>query len=135
MTTGDKDFRSHEYFMANGIRQAQATLLAACGGYADAQIPAARRRRRLVGGAAGISGRIHGRARVQHRGRSRHKTGHDPAHLQTATRGALMAEARLQHNDDDTDGDMTAKKRMAARLDDARQWGRYVGRIYTGEGK
>ena len=46
-----------------------------------------------------------------------------------------MAEARLQHNDDDTDGDMTAKKRMAARLDDARQWGRYVGRIYTGEGK
>ena len=24
---------------------------------------------------------------------------------------------------------------MAARLDDAREWGRYVGRLYTGEGK
>ena len=96
------------------------------------------------------------------------RTGHDPTHLQAATRGALMAEARLQHNDDDTtsgaaqptarpyhwdtagatktDGEGwrggtalllggTAKKRMAARLDDARQWGRYVGRLYTGEGK
>ena len=28
-----------------------------------------------------------------------------------------------------------AKKRMAARLDDARLWDRYVGRLYTGEGK
>ena len=29
---------------------------------------------------------------------------------------------------------VTAKKRMTARLDDARHWGRYVGRLYTGEG-
>ena len=82
--------------------------------------------------------------------------------------GALMAEARLQRNDDDTtsgaaqptarphhwdmagatktDGEGwrggtallsvgTAKKRMAAHLNDDRQWGRYVGRLYTGEGK
>ena len=27
----------------------------------------------------------------------------------------------------------TAKKRMAARLDDAREWGGYVGRLYTRE--
>jgi hypothetical protein len=29
----------------------------------------------------------------------------------------------------------TVKKRMAALPDDAREWGRYVGRLYTGEGK
>ena len=96
------------------------------------------------------------------------RTEHDPTHFQAATRGALMAEARLQHNDDDTASDGaqatarphhwdtagatkadgegwrggtallsvgTAKKRMAARLDDARHWGRCVGRLYTGEGK
>ena len=93
---------------------------------------------------------------------------HGPTHLQAATRGAPTAEARLQHNDDDTNSGVaqltawphhwvtagatktdgegwrgrtalllvgTAKKRMAARLDDARQWGRYVSRLYTGEGK
>ena len=96
------------------------------------------------------------------------RTGHDPTHLQAATRGALTAEARLRHESDDacdsasqptvqphhwdaagatkTEGEGwrggtallslgTAKKRMASRLDDARQWGRYVGRFYTGEGK
>ena len=96
------------------------------------------------------------------------RTGHDPTHLQTATRGALTAEARLRHENGDaadsaaqptvqphhwdaagatkTDGEGwrggtallsvgTAKKRMASRLDDARRWGRYVGRFYTGEGK
>ena len=26
------------------------------------------------------------------------RTGHDPTHFQVATRGALMAEARLQHD-------------------------------------
>ena len=96
------------------------------------------------------------------------RTGHDPTHLQAATRGALAAEARLRHENEGTadcaaqptvqphhwdaagaaktDGDGwrggtallsvgTAKKRMASRLDDARRWGRYVGRFYTGEGK
>ena len=96
------------------------------------------------------------------------RTGHDPTHLQAATRGALAAEARLRHENEGTadcaaqptvqphhwdaagaaktDGDGwrggtallsvgTAKKRMASRLNDARQWGRYVGRFYTGEGK
>ena len=96
------------------------------------------------------------------------RTGHDPTHLQAATRGALTAEARLRHESGDavdsaaqptvqphhwdaagatkTDGEGwrggtallsvgTAKKRMASRLDDARRWGRYVGRFYTGEGK
>ena len=32
------------------------------------------------------------------------RTGHDPTHLQAALRGELMAEARLQHNDDNTNG-------------------------------
>ena len=96
------------------------------------------------------------------------RTGYAPTHLPAATRGALMAEAWLQHNDDDTnngaaqttarphywdtagatkaDGEGwrggtallsvgTVKKRMAACLDDARQWDRYVGQLYTGEGR
>ena len=88
--------------------------------------------------------------------------------VQAATRGAVTAEARLQHEGSDagdsaaqptvqphhwdaagatkTDGEGwrggtallsvgTAKKRMASRLDDARRWGRYVGRFYAGKGK